>query len=50
MTKSRIQNPLSGIDVEKFATEKDLPDYLALLQKGALVAPTNYEDITGEHS
>jgi hypothetical protein len=55
----RIHNPLRGIPrdvllrrVEKFAAEKDLTEYTALLQKGALVAqdPTNYEDITGEYA
>jgi MFS family permease len=37
-------------DVEKFATENDLGEHLALIQKGALVAqdPANYEDIAGE--
>ncbi|OBT60649.1 hypothetical protein VE03_09930 [Pseudogymnoascus sp. 23342-1-I1] len=55
----RIENPLSGIpratllsDVERFAEEKFLTEYVDILKKGALVAqdPLNYEDITGEHS
>lgn len=54
----RIKNPLAHIptnqllsNVEIFALEKGLTDYLPSLKKGALVSkdPNNYEDIKGEH-
>ncbi|KAI0539177.1 sugar transporter-domain-containing protein [Xylaria digitata] len=53
---AKIQNPLAGIpreqllsDVEEFAHENGLDDYVGLLRKGALVAqdPTCFEDIQG---
>ncbi|KAJ0290720.1 hypothetical protein CBS470a_003764 [Colletotrichum nupharicola] len=51
-----IKNPLLGInrsellrDVEHFARDKGLDEYLPMLKKGALVAqdPTGYEEIDG---
>ncbi|KAI1818972.1 sugar transporter-domain-containing protein [Xylaria intraflava] len=53
---AKIQNPLAGIpreqllaDVEDFAQENGLNEYVPLLRKGALVAqdPTGFEDIRG---
>lgn len=53
---ARIRNPLIGIpydqlmrDVDKFAQEKNLVEYLPVLRKGALVAqdPENFENISG---
>ncbi|KAI1850572.1 hypothetical protein JX265_004282 [Neoarthrinium moseri] len=54
--EAKIKNPLKGIpreqlmkDVEAFAHEKDLVEYIPLLRKGALVAqdPANAENIDG---
>ncbi|WYZ36598.1 hypothetical protein EsH8_II_000104 [Colletotrichum jinshuiense] len=55
-SEPRIKNPLHGIhraellrDVEAFAQEKSLVEYIPILKKGALVAqdPDGYEDIDG---
>ncbi|TDZ37822.1 Arabinose-proton symporter [Colletotrichum spinosum] len=55
-SEAKIKNPLLGIgrdellrDVEHFARDKGLEEYLPLLKKGALVAqdPTGYEEIEG---
>ncbi|KAI8237265.1 putative metabolite transport protein YfiG [Colletotrichum sp. SAR 10_96] len=54
--EAKIKNPLLGInrsellrDVEHFARDKGLDEYLPMLKKGALVAqdPTGYEEIDG---
>ncbi|KAK1481251.1 hypothetical protein CCUS01_04363 [Colletotrichum cuscutae] len=54
--KQQIRNPLLGItraellrDVEAFAHDKGLQEYIPVLKKGALVAqdPTGYEEIDG---
>ncbi|KAI1293386.1 sugar transporter-domain-containing protein [Xylaria venustula] len=56
---AKIQNPLAGIpreqllaDVEDFARENSLDNYVSLLRKGALVAqdPTCFEDIQGSEA
>ncbi|OHW91474.1 hexose transporter protein [Colletotrichum incanum] len=53
---AKIKNPLLGIsrtellrDVDAFAYEKGLQEYIPILRKGALVAqdPTGYEEIDG---
>ncbi|KAK1987866.1 hypothetical protein LZ30DRAFT_579312 [Colletotrichum cereale] len=53
---AKIKNPLLGIprvdllrDVDAFAEEKGLQEYIPILRKGALVAqdPTGYEEIDG---
>ncbi|KAH8167379.1 hypothetical protein CIB48_g876 [Xylaria polymorpha] len=53
---AKIRNPLAGIpreqllaDVDEFARENGLNDYVPILRKGALVAqdPTCFEDIQG---
>ncbi|GKT87092.1 hexose transporter [Colletotrichum tofieldiae] len=53
---AKIKNPLLGIsraelirDVDAFAHEKGLQEYIPILRKGALVAqdPTGYEEIDG---
>nr|XP_036585995.1 hexose transporter [Colletotrichum truncatum]KAF6796186.1 hexose transporter [Colletotrichum truncatum] len=55
-TEAKIKNPLLGLargellrDVEHFAHDKGLDEYLPILKKGALVAqdPTGFEDIDG---
>lgn len=55
--EAKIKNPLAGIprhelmaQVEEFAEEKGVAEYVDYLKKGALVAqdPDNYEDIDGE--
>lgn len=55
--EAKIKNPLAGIprhelmaQVEEFAEEKGVVEYVDYLKKGALVAqdPDNYEDIHGE--
>ncbi|OLN92178.1 putative polyol transporter 3, partial [Colletotrichum chlorophyti] len=55
-TDAKIKNPLLGItreellrDVESFAHDKGLVEYIPVLRKGALVAqdPTGYEEIDG---
>ncbi|KAI1204154.1 uncharacterized protein F4807DRAFT_465979 [Annulohypoxylon truncatum] len=57
--EARIKNPLKGIpreklmrDVEAFAHEKNLVEYIPVLRKGALVAqnPNDFEDIDGEEA
>lgn len=56
--EAKIKNPLAGIpkhelmaQVEEFANEKGLTEYLPYLKKGALVAqdPDSFEEIGGEH-
>ncbi|KAI0456017.1 sugar transporter-domain-containing protein [Xylaria acuta] len=56
---AKIQNPLAGIpraqlfaDVDEFARENGLDEYVPLLRKGALVAqdPTCFEDIQGSEA
>lgn len=56
--EAKIKNPLAGIpkhelmaQVEEFAAEKGVTEYIGYLKKGALVAqdPDNYEEIHGEH-
>lgn len=56
--EAKIKNPLAGIpkhelmaQVEEFAAEKGVTEYIDFLKKGALVAqdPDNYQDIHGEH-
>ncbi|KAI1390551.1 uncharacterized protein F4822DRAFT_154141 [Hypoxylon trugodes] len=57
--EARIKNPLKGIpreqlmrDVEAFAHEKNLVEYIPVLRKGALVAqnPNDFEDLDGEEA
>lgn len=56
--EAKIKNPLAGIpkhelmaQVEEFAAEKGVTEYIDFLKKGALVAqdPDNYQEIHGEH-